>query len=61
MDNVYLMLWFQTGILGVTACLALSGLALAGGLRAAWRVAATGAAVAGSIASFLVSGLFDDC
>ena len=60
MKDLYLMLWFQTGILGVVAFLAFSGLALAGGIRAAWRGAVTGAAVAGSISGFLMSGLFDD-
>jgi hypothetical protein len=60
MKDVYLMLWFQTGVFGIGAFLALSGLAIAGGLRASWLGATTGAAVAGSVASFLVSGLFDD-
>jgi hypothetical protein len=60
MKNAYLMLVFQTGILGLLAFLLLSGLALAGGIRTATRGSVTGAAVAGSVVSFLVSGLFDD-
>jgi hypothetical protein len=60
MLNEYLMLWFETGGLGLAAFLALSGLAMAGGLRAAWHGAATGAAVTGSVAGFLVCGLFDN-
>ena len=54
------MLWFETGALGVAAFLALSGLAFAGGCRAARQGSVTGAAVAGSVAGFLISGLFDN-
>jgi hypothetical protein len=60
MLNEYLMLWFETGAFGVLAFLGLSGVALAGGLRAARGGAVSGAAVAGSITGFLVSGLFDN-
>jgi hypothetical protein len=60
MFNQYLMLWFETGALGVAAFLALGGLAVAGGIRATWRGAVTGAAVAGSVVGFMVSGLFDN-
>jgi O-antigen ligase len=60
MLSQYLMLWFETGILGLTAFAALSGLALAGGARALRGGAVTGAAVAGAVAGFLVSGLFDN-
>ncbi len=60
MKNTYLMLVFQTGILGLLAFLLLGGLALAGGIRTAARGSVAGAAVAGSVVSFLVSGLFDD-
>lgn len=60
MFNQYLMLWFETGGLGVVAFVAFAGLALAGGARAAWNGAATGAAVSGSVAGFLISGLFDN-
>lgn len=60
MKNLYLMLLFQTGAFGLMAFLAMCGLAMAGGVRAAWRGVAPGAAVAGSIAAILVSGLFDD-
>jgi hypothetical protein len=60
MLNVYLMLFFETGILGLAAYLALAGAALIGALAAA-RSAIPGAApVAGAVAAFLVSGLFDD-
>jgi hypothetical protein len=58
--NQYLMLWFETGAFGLLAFLGLSGVALAGGLRAAWSGVVAGAAVAGSISGFLVSGLFDN-
>jgi hypothetical protein len=60
MFNQYLMLWFETGALGVAAFLALAGLAVAGGVRATWYGAVTGAAVAGSVVGFLVSGMFDN-
>jgi hypothetical protein len=60
MLNAYLMLWFETGILGLTAFVALSGLALAGGIRGLRRGAVTGGAVAGAVAGFLVSGVFDN-
>ena len=60
MLNEYLMLWFETGAFGLTAYLALAGLAVAGGLRAAGRTQVAGAAVAGSVVGFLVSGLFDN-
>jgi O-antigen ligase len=60
MLNQYLMLWFETGAFGLLAYLGLSGVALAGGLRAARSGAVSGAAVAGSITGFLVSGLFDN-
>ena len=60
MLNQYLMLWFETGILGLAGFAAVSGLALAGGVRALRGGAVTGAAVAGAVAGFLVSGLFDN-
>ena len=56
----YLMLWFETGILGLAAFAALTGLALAGGLRGLSGGAVTGAAVAGSVVGFMISGLFDN-
>jgi len=58
--NQYLMIWFEMGAAGVAAYLSLAVLALAGGIKAAWRGAATGAAVAGSVTGFLVSGMFDN-
>jgi hypothetical protein len=60
MKDVYLMLLFQTGAFGVLAFLGLAGTAIAGGGAAVWRGEVAGAAVTGSVAAFLVSGLFDD-
>lgn len=60
MLSQYLMLWFETGILGLTAFATLTGLAVAGGLRALRGGTVTGAAVAGAIAGFMISGLFDN-
>ena len=54
------MVWFEMGAFGVAAYVAFAGLALAGGIKAAWRGAVTGAAVAGSVTGFLVSGMFDN-
>ena len=60
MKNVYLMLFFETGVLGLAAYLAVAGFAMAGGLAAA-RAGVSGAApVVGGVAAFLVSGLFDN-
>jgi hypothetical protein len=58
--NEYVMLFFETGAIGVAAYLALAGAAMAGGLRAPPERAAAGGAIAGSVAAFLVSGLFDN-
>jgi O-antigen ligase len=60
MKNLYLMLLFETGILGLVSFAALSALAIGGGIRALRRGEAAGAAVIGSVVSFLVSGLFDN-
>ena len=60
MFNQYLMLWFETGALGVICFLALAGVAIAGGLRATWYGAVTGAAVTGAVVGFLASCLFDN-
>ncbi|MDR3533265.1 MAG: hypothetical protein P4L90_22240 [Rhodopila sp.] len=60
MLNQYLMLFFETGILGLMAFAALAGLALAGGVRALRGGALAGAVVAGAVAGFMVSGLFDN-
>ncbi len=57
--NVYLMLLFETGIFGLLAYLGIAGLATAGGIRAALQGDPMGSAIAGSVVSFLVSGLFD--
>ena len=58
--NEYLMLLFETGVAGLTAYLAVAGLAIMGGIRSALRGDPIGAAVAGSVTSFLLSGLFDN-
>ena len=58
--NEYLMLLFETGVAGLAAYLAVAGLAIAGGIRAALRGDVMGGAVAGSVVSFLLSGLFDN-
>jgi len=60
--NTTLMLFFETGVIGVLAWYALCGSALLAGLRAATSAlwGPTGAAVAGSVTAFLVSGLFDN-
>jgi hypothetical protein len=60
MLNQYLMLFFETGSLGLAAFAGLSGLGLAGGIMAVRRGIVTGAPVVGAIAGFLVSGLFDN-
>ena len=60
MLNQYLMLFFETGILGLAAFLALAGLAIAGGIQALRGGSPAGAAVAGAVAGFLVSGLSDN-
>lgn len=60
MLNVYLMLFFETGMLGLLAYLALAGVAMASGLSCAMWGSIHGAAIVGGIVSFLVSGLFDD-
>jgi hypothetical protein len=53
-------LFFETGILGLAAFAGLAGLGLAGGIMAVRHGVETGAPVAGAIAGFLVSGLFDN-
>jgi hypothetical protein len=58
--NQYLMLLFETGVVGLVSYLAMAGMAIAGGVRAALRGDPIGGAVAGSVVSFLVSGLFDN-
>jgi O-antigen ligase len=58
--NQYLMWLFETGVVGLLAMLGLCGLAIAGGVRSAWSGEPMGAAVAGSVVAFLLSGLFDN-
>jgi hypothetical protein len=60
MLSQYLMLWFETGILGLAAFAALTGFALAGGVRGLTGGRVTGAAVVGAVAGFMISGLFDN-
>ena len=58
--DVYLMLLFETGLLGLLSFAALCCVAIGGGVRALRRGEAMGAAVIGSVTSFLISGLFDN-
>jgi hypothetical protein len=58
--NQYLMLLFETGILGLLAMLAVCAAAFGGGVRSGLRAQPVGAAVAGSVVTFLISGLFDN-
>ncbi len=58
--NLYLMLLFETGILGLLSFAAVSVLAIGGGVLALRRGEVMGAAIAGAVVSFLVSGLFDN-
>ena len=58
--SLYLMLLFETGVLGLAAFVTVAGIAIVGAVKALRRGDAMGAAVIGSIASFLVSGLFDN-
>jgi hypothetical protein len=58
--NVYLMLLFETGVIGLLTWLGLAAFAIAGGIRAALRGDPMGSAIAGGVISFLVSGLFDN-
>ncbi len=60
MLNVYLMLFFETGVLGLAAYLALAGFAMISGLAAARAGVAGAAPVVGAVAAFLISGLFDN-
>jgi hypothetical protein len=60
MFNLYLVLLFETGILGLASFVALAGLAITGGIRALRRGEPMGAAIIGSIISFLISGLVDN-
>jgi hypothetical protein len=58
--NVYLMLFFETGVLGLAAYLVLAGAAVFGALAAARSGVAGAAPIVGGITAFLVSGLFDN-
>jgi hypothetical protein len=60
MLNEYLMLFFETGILGLAAYLALAVAAITGGIGAVRSGSISGAAVVGAVTAFLVSGLFDN-
>ncbi len=60
MLNQYLMLLFETGVIGLAAFCALASVAFAGSLRACRRGDRMGAPVAGAIAGFMVSCLFDN-
>jgi hypothetical protein len=58
--NQYLMRLFELGVVGLTSLLAVCGLALAGGVRAALRGDPMGGIVAGAVVAFLISGISDD-
>ncbi len=60
MLNEYLMLFFETGILGLLAYCTLAAVALVGAARAVRAGAIEGAAVAGAVTAFLISGMFDN-
>jgi O-antigen ligase len=60
MFSLYVMLLFETGLFGLASFLAVAGLAIGGGARALRRGEAMGAAVIGSVVSFLISGVFDN-
>jgi hypothetical protein len=59
MKNLYLMLLFETGLLGLLSFSALCAGAILGGARAIGRGHAMGSAVIGAVVSFLISGMFD--
>jgi hypothetical protein len=59
MESLYLMLLFETGLVGMCCFAALCAGATLGGIRAIRLGHATGAAVIGAIVSFLISGLFN--
>jgi hypothetical protein len=60
MLNEYLMLFFETGVLGLAAYGALAALAIAGGIRGLRNGSISGAPITGAVAAFLVSGAFDN-
>ncbi len=60
MENQYLMIMFEGGLLGIAAFLSLHLAAMVGGLRAIRRGDRTGAIIVGALAAFLFSSLFDD-
>ena len=59
MKNQYLMILFESGLLGIASFITLIGAALWGALRAMGRGERMGAAIAASLVAFLCSGLFD--
>jgi hypothetical protein len=60
MKNLYLMLFFETGLLGLFSFSVLCASAILGAGRAIRQGDAMGAALIGAIISFLISGLFDN-
>ena len=60
MLNEFLMLFFETGALGLLAYCMLAAVALIGASRAVRAGRLEGAAVAGSVMAFLISGMFDN-
>jgi O-antigen ligase len=59
MKNMYLMILFESGLLGMLSFVVLVGAALYGAFLAMRRGERMGAAIAASLAAFLCSGLFD--
>ena len=60
MLNEFLMLFFETGVMGLLAYCMLAAVALIGASRAVRAGRLEGAAVAGSVMAFLISGMFDN-
>jgi hypothetical protein len=58
--NQYVMRLFELGIVGLVSLLAVCGLGVAGGVRAAFRGDPMGGIVAGAIVAFMASGIADD-
>ncbi|MBS0640750.1 MAG: hypothetical protein JSS43_12800 [Proteobacteria bacterium] len=60
MKDVYLMLFFEAGVLGLAAYVALAGAAILSAAAAARAGVAGASSLMGAVSAFLVSGLFDN-
>ncbi|MFO1026957.1 MAG: hypothetical protein U1E70_17430 [Acetobacteraceae bacterium] len=60
MENVYLMLFFEAGVLGLAAYVALAGAAILSAAAAARAGVAGASSLMGAVSAFLISGLFDN-